>query len=72
MEIAELVSEGERSEERGARKMARRTASEATRTSAKVKVECVREGGAGPKRMEEQQTATRGEVLLIVTAARSR
>jgi hypothetical protein len=58
MEIAELVSEGE---ERGARKMARKTASEATRTrtSAKVKVECVREGGAGPKGMEEQQPGER-------------
>jgi hypothetical protein len=33
--------------------MAKKMASEATRTSAKAKVECVREGGAGPKRMEE-------------------
>jgi hypothetical protein len=58
MEIAEMELEvelerGERSEERRASK----TASEATRTSAKV--ECVREGGAGPKRMEEQQPGER-------------
>jgi hypothetical protein len=59
MEIAEMELELERSEERRARKMARKTASEATRTSAKVKVECVREGGAGPKRMEEQQPGER-------------
>jgi hypothetical protein len=39
--------------------MAKETASEATRTSAKVKIECVREGGAGPKRMEEQQPGER-------------
>jgi hypothetical protein len=50
MEIAEMEMELEleRSEERGAK-------SEATRTSAKVKIECVREGGAGPKRMEMEE-----------------